>query len=259
MRKKVGIALSGGGGRGFAHIGALKVLIENEVPIDLITGTSAGSIVGAAIAAGVTPKELEELAAKLRYSMVVAPTVSRYGLLSNYRLGKFVRKKFGVADFRDLKIPLFVTAYDLIKNEGVILSSGDVAKAVRASSAVPRLFSPIRIDDKLLIDGGTFSPLPARTVREMGADIVIGVDLTACGATFPKPPRSSLGILVRSSLSILKTASTGQHIDADVVISPEVAEFSMFNISSFREVIERGEAAARGQLGAIKALLADAD
>ena len=258
MRKKVGIALSGGGARGFAHIGALKVLVENGIPIDMIAGTSAGSIVGAAIAAGVSPKEIEAIGAKLRYSAVVAPAVSRFGLLSNYRLGKFIAKKFGVTSFDDLELPLSVTAYDVIKNEGVIISSGDLAKAVRASSAVPRLFTPIRIDGKLLIDGGTFSPLPARTAREMGADIVIGVDLTACGATFSKPPRSSLGILVRSSLAILKTASTGQHLDADVVISPEIAEFSMFNIRPFREMIERGEIAARGQIEKIKALLSSA-
>lgn len=256
MRKKVGIALSGGGARGFAHVGALKVLFENDIPIDLVAGTSAGSIVGAAIAAGISPKELEAIAAKIRYSTVVAPAVSRFGMLSNYRLGKFVEKKFGVRDFADLKIPLSVTAYDVIKNEGVILSSGDLVKAVRASSAVPRLFTPVRIDERLLLDGGAFSPLPARTAREMGADIVIGVDLTACGASFKRPPRSSLGILVRSSLAILKTASTGQHPDADVVISPEIAEFSMFNIRPFREMIERGEAAARSQLDKIKDLLA---
>jgi len=257
MRKKVGIALSGGGARGFAHIGALKVFAENDIPIDLITGTSAGSIVGAAIAAGVSANDLEALAAKLRYSAVVAPTISRFGLLSNYRLGKFVQKKFGARDFRDLKIPLFVTAYDLIKNEGLILSTGDLANAVRASSAVPRLFTPIRMDGKLLVDGGTFSPLPAKTAREMGAAIVIGVDLTACGGTFQKPPKTSAGILIRSSLSILKTASTGQHVDADVVISPKIAEFSMFDIRPYREIIERGEIAARRKIDVIKALLAE--
>jgi len=258
MRKKVGIALSGGGARGFAHIGALKVLVENDIPIDLVAGTSAGSIIGAAIAAGVSPGELEAIGEKLRYSSVVAPTVSRFGLLSNYRLGKFVEKKFGVSNFDDLKIPLAITAYDVVKNEGVIISSGDLRKAVRASSAVPRLFTPVRIGDKLLIDGGVFSPLPAKTAREMGADIVIGVDLTACGGTFDKAPRSSLGILVRSSLAILKTASTGQHPDADVVISPEIAEFSMFNIRPFREMVERGEIAARAQVAKIKELLSQA-
>lgn len=255
MRKKVGIALSGGGARGFAHVGALKVLFENDIPIDFVAGTSAGSIVGAAIAAGVSPKELEAIGPKLRYSSVVAPVASRFGLLSNYRLGKFVEKKFGVRDFADLKLPLSVTAYDVAKNEGVIISSGDLASAVRASSAVPRLFTPVHRGGKLLIDGGAFSPLPARAAREMGADIVIGVDLTACGASFKDPPRSSLGILIRSSLAILKTASTGQHADADVVILPEIAEFSMFNIRPFREMIERGESAARGQLENIKRLL----
>ncbi|HQZ81671.1 MAG TPA: patatin-like phospholipase family protein [Pyrinomonadaceae bacterium] len=258
MRKKVGIALSGGGARGFAHIGALKVLVENDIPIDLVAGTSAGSIIGAAIAAGVTPNEIEAIAVKLRYPSVVAPTVSRFGLLSNYRLGKFVEKKIGVSTFDELKLPLAITAYDVIKNEGVIISSGDLLKAVRASSAVPRLFTPVRIDDRLLIDGGAFSPLPARTAREMGADVVIGIDLTACGASFETPPRSSLGILVRSSLAILKTASTGQHADADVVISPAIAEFSMFDIRPFREMIERGEAAARLQLEKIKELLSSA-
>ncbi|KXJ98560.1 MAG: patatin [Acidobacteria bacterium OLB17] len=255
MRKKVGIALSGGGARGFAHVGALKVLIENEIPIDMIAGTSAGSIIGAAIAAGVTPHELEVLASKLRYSAVLAPTVSRYGLLSNARLGSFVRREFGVADFRDLKHPLSVTAFDLLKNEGLRISSGDVAKAVRASSAVPRLFTPVRIDGKLLVDGGAFAPLPALAAREMGADVVIGVDLTACGGKFRNPPRSSAGILIRSSLAILKTASTGQHKDADIVITPEIAEFSMFDLRPFREVIERGEEAARQKLEMIKSLL----
>ena len=255
MKRKIGLALSGGGARGFAHIGVLKALVRAGIPIDLLAGTSAGSIAGAAIAAGLSPEELEDIALQVRYSSVALPTVSRYGLLSNERLGDLVRKHFGTSDFASLEIPLGVTAYDVLSNKGIVIETGDVAEAVRASSAVPRIFTPVRFDGMFLIDGGMYSPLPAAAARNIGADIVIGVDLTACGARFKNTPKSSAGILIRSSMAILATASTGQHKDADVVISPKIAEFSMFAIGPAKQMIERGELAARSAIPQIMKIL----
>ncbi|MBP9663364.1 MAG: patatin-like phospholipase family protein, partial [Pyrinomonadaceae bacterium] len=195
---KIGLALSGGGARGFAHVGALKVLAEHQVPIDLIAGTSAGSVVGGALAAGMSVGEIEKMAAATRWRDLVRPSLPIGGLLSNAPMDRFLRHHLPVDRLEDVKIPFAAIAFDLGTNSSVLLSkTGDLITAVRSSCAVPGIFSPVRDElGRMLIDGGVVSPLPVEAVRAMGADIVIAIDLISCGATFRASSRTGFGVLI---------------------------------------------------------------
>ena len=184
---KVGLALSGGGARGFAHVGVLRILVEQGIPIDAVAGTSAGSIVGGAFAAGMSPSEILEMSRAVRWRNMTRPSLSPLGILSNAPLGRFVSRYFPVKRIEDCRIPFAAVACRPSTGEEVVFTTGDIAFAIRASCAVPGVFAPVREDGQLLVDGGVVIPTPAATVRGLGADIVIAVDLMASGATFRAP------------------------------------------------------------------------
>ena len=257
VQKKIGLALSGGGARGFAHIGVLKVLEENGIRVDLIAGTSAGSIVGAAYAAGLSAAEVEAVGRKIRWSNMTRFSYSPRAVFSNAVMGKFIRRHFPAERFEDLKIPFAAVACDLIGGEAVVLKdSGDLIFAIRASCAVPGVFAPLRDDEgRLLVDGGVVEPIPTKTLKEMGADVVIAVDLLAAGATFRSVPRTMLGMFLQSAMTMLRVASRNQHYHADVVIIPEIAHLRPDEISKREEFIELGGQAARARIEEIKMLV----
>ena len=256
-RKKIGLALSGGGARGFAHIGVLKVLIENNIPIDMIAGTSAGSIVGGALASGMTVKEIEAMAAKVGWTNTLRPSLSPLGMMSTVPMGDFLRRHFKVSRFEDVAIPFAAVAYDLERGEIVVnMDSGELVAAVRASCSVPGIFAPlIDGDGRLLVDGGIVSPMPAKTVREMGADVVIAVDLLSCGATFRKRPKTAMGMMIRSAMTLLRNASIAEHVDADIVIEPQIAHLRPDQINKRDEFIKLGEAEAKERMPEILKLI----
>jgi NTE family protein len=256
-KKKVGLALSGGGARGFAHVGVLKVLVENDIPIDMIAGTSAGSIVGAAFAAGMSIDEILAMAAKVGYTSVMMPALGISGMFTNAPMGRFLEENFPVSRFEDLKLPFASLAYELASEEIVLgKDRGDLVTAIRASCAVPGVFAPVRDEQgRMLIDGGVVSPLPVDTVRKMGADIVIAVDLMACGATFRSDPRTSFAIMVRSALALLKIAAAHEAERADIVIKPAIAHLRPDQIGKRDEFIELGEKVARERLDEIEKLI----
>ncbi len=256
-QKKIGLALSGGGARGFAHIGVLKVLEENGIHIDLIAGTSAGSIVGGACAAGLTAAEIEAVSRKIGWSNMTRFSYSPRAIFSNAVMGKFIRRHFPVHTFDDLKIPFAAVACDLIRGEAVVLKdSGDLIFAIRASCAVPGVFAPLSdADGRLLVDGGVVEPIPTTTLKEMGADVVIAVDLLASGATFRSVPRTMLGMFLQSAMTMLRVASRNQHYHADVVIIPEIAHLRPDEIGKREEFIELGERAAWSRIEEIKMLV----
>lgn len=256
LRKKIGLALSGGGARGFAHIGVLKALVENNIPIDMIAGTSAGSVVGAALAAGMSPAEIEAMAKKVGWLNILRPSFSPRGLLSIAPLGKFLKRELPVARFEELRIPLAVVACDLVRREPVIFKDrGDLAHAVRASCAVPGVFTPLIDDDgRVLVDGGVIYPIPVNIASEMGADIVIAVDLLACGSTVRIWPPFTFGIAFHSVMALLRSASRDQIPSADIVIEPQIAHVRQDQISKRDELIQLGEQAALARLDELKAL-----
>ena len=256
VRKKVGLAFSGGAARGFAHLGVIKVLREHDVPIDFIAGTSAGSFAGGALASGADIEEIIEMSRKISWFKMSGFSFSPKGLLSNAALGTFVKENFPVSKFEDLPIPFAAVACDLETGKEVILKdSGDLAEAIRASCAIPGVFAPIEHDGKLLIDGGVVANVPTKAVRKLGAEVVIAVDVLASGSSYWGKPNTLLGIFFQSAMMLLRTASKAHHYRADVVIIPQLAHLRPDEIGKMDEFIKAGEAAALEKIDEIKTLI----
>lgn len=256
-RPSIGLALSGGVARGVAHIGVLKVLLGNGIPIDYVAGTSAGALVGAGLAAGTSIEKLVEISRSLRWKNVGRTTLSRLGLQSNVRLEEFLRSRLPITRFEDLKIPFAAVATDLHSGSAVIMSGeGDVPFAVRASCALPGWFVPV-IDDRgrHLIDGGLVANIPTGVVRSLGADLVIAVDVNSEGAKFLGPPSSAFGILFQSIMTVQRTAASHQLEDADLVIRPRLGHIRWDELSRVEEFIAAGEEAAHSTLPRIRQLI----
>ena len=255
--KKVGIALSGGGARGFAHVGVLKVLTEHGIPIDLVSGVSAGSFVGGALAAGMSVAEIEEIGRKISWFGVAGFSYSPRGILSNAAMGTFIEKHFPVTRFEDLKLPFAAVACNLETGEDVVMKEkGDLAFAIRASCAIPGVFVPL-VDEngRSLIDGGAATPMPTKAVKKLGADIVIAVDVLTCGQTFWGTPTTLVGTFFQSAMVLIRAASKNQHYRADVVIEPQIAHIRPDEMGKRDELMALGEKAALEKIDEIKALL----
>jgi NTE family protein len=180
--RKIGLALGGGGARGLAHIGVLKVLAEEKIPIHCIAGTSMGGVIGAYLASGRTPAEMEKFAIQLGKFKEIARLIdlrlSQYGAMKGKRIHQLLEKQLGEnLTFADLQIPLALLAVDLNTGREVVLNEGKVADAVRATISVPAVFMPFKMGDYLLADGGILDNVPASTARAMGADVVVAVDV----------------------------------------------------------------------------------
>ncbi len=194
-RPKVGIALGTGAARGLAHIGVLKVLQNEGIPIDFLSGTSMGALVGGCFAAGLPLEELERLALEIDAKKVrsyFSPSFTRHGIAHGNTVEDILRDIIGDIDFKDLKIPLSVMCTDLITGKEVILSEGSVIKALRASISLPVIFTPVKHNGYLLVDGGLVDPLPVSAVAKMGADKIIAIDVTRNiekSIMMAKPPR----------------------------------------------------------------------
>ena len=256
-RKKIGLALSGGGARGFAHVGVLKVLAEHNIPVDFIAGTSAGSFVGGALACGLGIDEIVKIANKIKWSNMTGFSYSPRGVLSNAAMGKFIRENFPTLRFEELRIPFAAVACDLESGEEVILrDNGDLELAIRSSCAVPGVFLPVNDGNgRTLVDGGVVAPVPTQIVREMGADVVIAVDLLASGANFRRAPRTILGMLFQSAMTMLRTVSKHQHYHADIILVPQIGHLRPDEISKRDEFIRLGEEAANERIDEIKRLI----
>lgn len=241
-RPTIGLALSGGAARGLAHIGVLRALSENNIPIDYIAGTSAGSLVGGAWAAGMPLDEIEDIGTKLKWRDVGRVTMSRLGVQSNARLEEYLRTRLRVTRFEDLQIPLAVVATDLHSGQPVIMrDQGDVPFAIRASCAIPGLYIPVTDDaGRQLVDGGVVAVIPASACRSLGPEIVIAVDVNAEGATFLGPAQSIIGVVIQSMLVVQRTASLYQTSVADMVIRPRVGHIRWDELARAKELIAAG-------------------
>jgi len=254
-RKKVGLALSGGAARGFAHLGVVKVLTENGIPIDFVAGTSAGSIVGAAIACALNVDQIIEIGKKMSWFKVSGFPYSAKGLLSNAPMGELLRKNLPFEKIEDLPIPYAAVACSLETGEAVVLDKGDLPTAIRASCAIPGVFVPVEAAGKQLIDGGVVTNVPTKAVRKLGAEIVIAVDVIASGATYWGSPSTLLGVIFQSAMMMLRAASKSHHYRADVVIIPPLAHLRPDEIGKMEEFIKIGEEATREKIDEIKKLV----
>ena len=253
-RPKIGVALGGGFARGLAHIGVLKVLEEEQIPIDFLAGTSVGSVVGAGYAGGLCVKELEEIATLVRFKDFSRWTFSRFGLFSNDKMAIFLNKVLRSKTFEELKIPLAVAATDIITGEPAVFTSGDLVGPVRASCAYPGMFQPVRIDGRILVDGLLGHSVPARPLREMGAERVISVHLAAHWVK-PHGPRHVFDV-IGQCFSIAQDRMCGPwRAASDLVLEPAIGEFGYDDFGRALELVRAGEAAAREAIPRIKAWL----
>lgn len=256
QRPRVGLALSGGVARGNAHVGVLRVLEENNIPIDYIAGTSAGSLVAAAYAAGMAVDEIEKIGRTMRWRDIGRVTLSKLGVQSNARMEEYARARLPVRRFEELRIPLAIVATDLKSGSAVILTEGDVAFAIRASCALPGWYIPVTDEHgRQLVDGGLVANIPTAAVRGLGADIVIAVDVNSEGAKFIGPPHSIIGVLLQSIMVVQRTAAIHQLHDADVVISPKTGHIRWDEMGRVDELIALGQQAASVTVQRIKHLL----
>jgi NTE family protein len=247
--------LGGGAARGFAHIGVIQVLEEAGIPIDLVVGTSAGSVVAALYASGsggvAGGVALGKLADGMDESTLTDWAFPGRGLIRGEALAKYVRDHVGGKSIEQMRLPLGIVATDLDTGAPILFRRGDPGVAVRASSAVPAVFQPVRIGTREYVDGGLVSPVPVRFAREMGAEIVIAVDITAT------PDGNATGDAMRMLLQTFSIMGRSiNHFelrDADVVLTPLLAGVSSADFASRKRSIAAGREAAMAALPALRA------
>ncbi len=253
---KLGLALGGGAARGFAHVGVIQVLEEAGIRPDLVVGTSAGSLVAAIYASGRGGAQLQQLAEGMEEAILVdwtLPIFSR-GILRGEALARYVNTQVSGKLIEAMVMPLGIVATDLGSGEGILFRRGDTGSAVRASSAVPSVFQPVRIGLRDYVDGGLVAPVPVRYARQMGAALVIAVDIS------DRPEGNSADgafqLLLQTFAIMGKSINALELRDADVVVRPALAGVHGSDFSSRRRSIEAGRAAMLAALPLYKARLA---
>ena len=251
---KLALVLGGGAARGFAHIGVIKALEAQGIVPDMVVGTSAGSVVAAFYAGGADGFQLQKLALEMEDGAVSDWVIPDRGFIRGEALQNFVNKALLNRPMNALPRRLAVVATDLRSGEMVVFRSGDVGLAVRASSSVPGVFQPVRIGDREFVDGGLVSPVPAKVARDLGAEVVIAVDISS------KPKNASVSSTIEVLLQTfnIMSASVAQYElgQADVVIRPDVGSIRGTDFQSRHLAILEGEKAAAGKMEEVRAALA---
>lgn len=247
----IGVALGGGFARGVAHIGVLKVLEEERIPVRMVAGTSVGAIMGAAYCSGLTIAELEEIAHKVRFTTFARWTLSRLGFATTDRMGAFLDRTLKVKTFEEMRIPLAVAATDFNTGKGAVFCSGSVIDPVRASCAYPGMFLPVDIRGRWFVDGMLSHPVPTRPLREMGVDRVLGVHLKGQWSK-TCAPRHFFDVIGQSFAIAQDMMSATWRSAADIVIEPDVAGFDYDDFKRAGELIRVGELAMRQALPEVR-------
>lgn len=253
-RLTFGLALGGGFARGLAHIGVLKVLQQENIPIDYIAGTSVGALIGAAYCSGSTPEELEEVARAVRFNDFARWTLSRYGFCSNDRMVRFCARILKLKTFEELRTPLAVIATDFHSGEPVVFTKGQLVDPIRASCAYPGMFLPVEFNGHSYIDGMLAYAVPTTPLRTMGAERVLGVYLSSHWAA-ARNPRHVFEVIGQCFYIAQMKFYDLWKKDADLVLEPDVAGFTYDCFDRAKELIERGERAARGIVPQLRSML----
>ena len=251
---RIGLALGGGAARGFAHIGVIQVLEEAGIKPDLVVGTSAGSLVAALYAAGRPGAELARVALAMDESAITDWSFPGRGLIRGEALARYVREQTGGKTIEQLPLPLGIVATDLDSGLPMLFQRGDVGMAVRASSAVPAVFQPVKIGSREYVDGGLVSPVPVRFARQMGAELVIAVDISS-------PPDGNatsdpFKLLLQTFAIMGKTINQFELKDADIVVRPLLAGVSSADFTARKRAIDAGRAAGLAALAGLRARIA---
>jgi NTE family protein len=251
-RPRVGVALAGGFARGIAHIGVLRVLRDAGIPVDVVSGTSVGALIGAGYCSGASLEQMERIARGTKFTDFGRWTPSWLGLATNLRLEKFLARFSKVERFEELKTPLAIATTDINLGVTVYYCGGPIGPALRASCAYPGLFVPVKFDGRTLVDGFLTALVPIEGAFLLGAEVVIAVYLEA--ATDGEP-RTFTEILSRSFTIIQRHADNQWRQHADVIIEPDVAPFVWDDFSKTSQLIRAGEEATFKALPAIRAAL----
>lgn len=251
----VALVLGGGGARGFAHIGALKVLDQAGVRPDFVVGTSAGSIIGALYAGGIRDDALVRAALSLQREEVLDVVFPHRGFIEGEKLQEYVNRELGGRLIEELETPFVVVVTELASGERVVFNRGDTGMAVRASCSVPAVFQPTPIEGREYVDGGLTSPVPVKVARQMGADVVIAIDVSRHPAE-RRDLGSTTALLTQTVLIMERALAREEEKLADVVVRPALEALSATDLAARGEAIRAGEDAARGALGAIRRAIA---
>lgn len=248
----LGLALGGGAVLGFAHIGLLEALDEAGIRADYVAGTSAGAIVGALYAFGCGPDRTREILTPLTWRKVSGFTRTSMGLLTNEPVGELIEDELGDARIEDAEIPLAIVAADIHTGERVVLREGPLADAVRASAAIPGIYTPVEIGDRLLVDGGVVENVPVSAVQEMGADVAVAATLG--GALDFQEVSNLLSVLTNAFLITVHTATAlSLELDrADVVIHPDLEPHNHWDMKQKDALIDKGRDAGRDAVQRIR-------
>jgi len=248
---KVAVVLGAGASRGFAHIGVLKVLESNKVPIHMVIGTSAGSFVGSLYAYGFNAFQLQKMAFSIEKGDIADITIPDNGFIKGEKLEEYINKMVRNTPIEKMRIPFYAVVADIQSGQEVVFGKGNTGTAVRASCSIPGVFRPVKIGSRMYVDGGVVSPVAVEAARRMGADLVIAVDVS-WGLDTGQPENTIDTIL--QSINIMHARMSEQQLSrADVVIRPNVGYIASGDFSKRHEAVLEGEKAALGALPKIGA------
>lgn len=250
---KIGLALGGGGTRGLAHIGIIEVLEREGINIDMIAGTSIGSVIGGLYACGVPLKYIEGIADVLEWDNITDITFPRIGLIKGNKFLSFTKVITGHKNFDELDIPFSAVCCDIETGEKIIISSGSVADAIRASISLPGIYVPYYHKERLLVDGGIVEKIPISTVKMMGADIIIAVDV---GKEDIRTEVNNIFDVLFNTFDIMhKQFNSLRELNADIIIKPSLDNISSFDLENVDKCINAGKKAAEKSLASIKKII----
>lgn len=250
--QKIALVLGGGAAWGIAHIGVIDVLVREGIEVDIITGTSAGSIIGAFHADGYSIDELVDEISTLGFTDFLYPSFDGLGFFSLNRMEEYFSEKLSTENIEDLPIDFAISTTNIDTGEPAVFSEGQLAKLITASSAVPVMFGPVEYEDYWLADGGLVDNLPVEAAKELGANIIIAVDVGG-NFRFTRRPEGRIEYGNRI-FNIMRQASYSPE-GVDILISPELDNFSGTDFDNYSEIIGVGQKAAEEKLPEIKKLL----
>lgn len=251
-KPKIGLALSGGATLGAAHVGVLRVLEREGIRPHFVVGTSAGALVGAAYCAGIPVEDISKMLNNMSWPTLLKPALIRpLSLFDTTPMEEFLRKNVGDCEFKDLKIPFAVIACDILTGERIVINKGPLAPAARASAAIPGLFSPVDYKNHLLVDGGTVDNFPVEELRPMGANFIIGVDLSQRKVS-GRRPTNPIEVFMDMINIMQSRGAVSESSLCDVYIRPETKSFSRWSFSDRDKVEQAGVDAAEAALPLLK-------
>lgn len=252
---KIGYALGGGVGYGFAHIGVLEVLEKYGIKPDIISGTSVGSLIGGLYASGFSDQQIKDLAMQINWDKLLKFTLPKEGLLSLDGLNEIIDKNIKIKNIEETKIKFAVVATDLCDNKEKIFLNGPISSAIRASCSIPGIFTPYKDGTHIYVDGGLVNNLPIKVAFDMGADFVIGVDITA-KAFGLRIKHADIFNIVWKSLQVVIQRNTllenyNSLSEKCIVIEPDVSQFNPFDLSKKNEILQKGKEATEEKINLI--------